>query len=147
MKRIFFLLFSALVLFSCAPSVPVQTSVVISDSLVAVTFNDTTKLFFRITAVDEVELTWDATDGKKYNSSGRYQHKGLLVVPSQITINEKVYNVTSVAQYALFQQRSLIESLRELIVIAHKVGSFLPHRLHRDYRRSVIHIRAKRVRE
>ncbi|MBQ5663548.1 MAG: hypothetical protein IIV19_03840 [Bacteroidaceae bacterium] len=107
MKRIFFLLFSALVLFSCAPSVPVQTSVVISDSLVAVTFNDTTKLFFRITAVDEVELTWDATDGKKYNSSGRYQHKGLLVVPSQITINEKVYNVTSVAQYALFQQRSL----------------------------------------
>ena len=109
MKRVSFLLFSMLMLFACAPSVPVQTSVVVCDSLVTVTFNDTTNLNFRIVATDEVELTWDATDGKKYNSTARYQHKATLVIPSQITVDGKVYKVTSVGDYALFQQRSLTE--------------------------------------
>ncbi len=109
MRRIVFLLFSLLALFSCTPSAPLQTNVAVVDSLVKVTFNDTTNLYFRITAADEARLTWDATEGKKYNTPGRYQHKGRLVVPAQITVDGKVYNVTSVGDNALFQQRSLTE--------------------------------------
>ena len=107
--RYSFLIFSLLVLFGCSPSAPLQTSVVHCDSLVAVTFNDTTTLYFKIVSDGEACLTWDATEGKKYNTSGRYQHKGRLVVPSQITIDNKVYKVTSIADNALFQQRSLTE--------------------------------------
>ena len=107
--RFSFIIISLLVLFGCSPSAPLQTSVTRCDSLVAVTFNDTTTLYFSIVADGEASLTWDATEGKKYNTPGRYQHKGRLVVPSQITVDNKVYKVTSIADYALFQQRSLAE--------------------------------------
>ncbi|MBR6806112.1 MAG: leucine-rich repeat domain-containing protein, partial [Bacteroidaceae bacterium] len=109
MKRILFSLLSALILFSCAPSAPVQTAATAEGNSVAVTFNDTTKLYFNITADGEAALTWDATEGKKYNTPGRYQHRGTLVLPSQITVADKVYKVTSIADNALFQQRSLAE--------------------------------------
>ena len=95
---------------SCGETLPVQTSSHEAEGLIAVTFNDTTTLHFRITTNGEAQLTWDATDGKNYNTPTRYQHKGKLVLPAEITHAGKNYKVTSIDNNALFQQRSL-ESL------------------------------------
>ena len=74
--RLSFIIITLLLLVGCTPSQPLQTSVNVSDSLIVATFNDTTTLYFRIIADNEVELTWDATDGKNYNTPSRYQHRG-----------------------------------------------------------------------
>ena len=112
MKKISVILSIAfMVLFaSCGETLPVQTSSHETEGLIAVTFNDTTTLHFRITTDGEAQLTWDATDGKNYNTPTRYQHKGKLVLPAEITHAGKNYKVTSIDNNALFQQRSL-ESL------------------------------------
>ena len=82
-----FVLQSLLLFTACAPEAPVQTSVSGSDSLIVATFNDTTTLHFRVIATDEVELVWDATDGKNYNTPSRYQHRGRLVVPATVNFD------------------------------------------------------------
>ena len=92
---------------SCGPAPSVQTSSQEHGAQIAVTFNDTTTLYFSLTSDSEAELTWDATEGKNYNSPTRHQHAGELTIPAEITHNGKSYRVTSIGDNALFQQRSL----------------------------------------
>ena len=104
-----FILLATLVCFGCGVAEPVQTSSSGSDSLFAATFNDTTTLHFRVSGTDEVELTWDASEGKNYNTPTRYQHKGRLVIPAKVEHDGKMYAVTAIGKNALFQQRSITE--------------------------------------
>ena len=107
MKKISVILVFMVLFTSCGETLPVQTSSHEAEGLIAVTFNDTTTLHFRITTDGEAQLTWDATDGKNYNTPTRYRHKGKLVLPAEITHAGKNYKVTSIDNNALFQQRSL----------------------------------------
>ena len=42
-------------------------------------------------------------------------------------------------------RQRLVEFLREFVIVSDKVGSLLPHRLHRDDRRAVVDKRAERT--
>ena len=106
MRKILIVL-TAVIIAACGTKNPSQTAVAIDGERITTTFNDTTTLHFKIIGESEVALTWDNSDGKNYNSTMRYFHKGELIIPTTVNANDKEYRVTSIDDYALYQQRQL----------------------------------------
>ena len=106
MRKIFIILTTAIIA-ACGTKSPLQTASTIEGERITATFNDTTTLYFKIIGENEVALTWDNSDGKNYNSSTRYLHKGELVIPSIVKADNREFRVTSIDDYALYQQRQL----------------------------------------